>query len=127
MLEPELGGSATPLAAAMTAAALPGSGRVHSWHWQVAGNNKNLMAWWLKGWRGGSRDGVVALWDGVVAQLGWRGGSGMAWWVWDGMVAHWGGLLDRSTARYFYKRLKTSLHKPRGNLVEILFYKKMCI
>jgi hypothetical protein len=34
------------------------------------------------------------------------------------------GLLDRSTARYFYKRLKTSLHKPRGNLVEILFSKK---
>ncbi len=34
------------------------------------------------------------------------------------------GLLDRSTARYFYTRLKTSLHKPRGNLVEILFYKK---
>jgi hypothetical protein len=34
------------------------------------------------------------------------------------------GLLDRSTARYFYKRLKTSLHKPRGNFVEILFYKK---
>jgi hypothetical protein len=27
-------------------------------------------------------------------------------------------------ARYFYKRIKTSLHKPRGNLVEILFYKK---
>jgi hypothetical protein len=34
------------------------------------------------------------------------------------------GLLDRSTARYFYKRLKTSLHKPRGKLIEILFYKK---
>jgi hypothetical protein len=32
------------------------------------------------------------------------------------------GLLDRSTARYFYKRIKTSLHKPRGNLVENLFY-----
>ncbi len=27
-----------------------------------------------------------------------------------------GGLLDRSMALYFYKRLKTSLHKPRGNL-----------
>ncbi len=26
------------------------------------------------------------------------------------------GLLDRSMALYFYKRLKTSLHKPRGNL-----------
>jgi hypothetical protein len=35
-----------------------------------------------------------------------------------------GGLLDKSTARYFYKRLKTSLHKPRGNLLEILFYNK---
>jgi hypothetical protein len=34
------------------------------------------------------------------------------------------GLLDRSTALYFYKRLKTSLHKPRGNLLENLFYKK---
>jgi hypothetical protein len=29
-------------------------------------------------------------------------------------LSHWG-LLDRSTALYFYKRLKTSLHKPRGN------------
>jgi hypothetical protein len=35
-----------------------------------------------------------------------------------------GDLLNRSTARYFYKRLKTSLHKPRGNLIEILFSKK---
>ncbi len=35
-----------------------------------------------------------------------------------------GGLLDRSTARYFYKRLKTSLHKPRDNLLENLFSKK---
>jgi hypothetical protein len=35
-----------------------------------------------------------------------------------------GGLLDRSTARYLYKRLKTSLHKPRGNLLENLFSKK---
>jgi hypothetical protein len=34
------------------------------------------------------------------------------------------GVLDRSTALYFYKRLKTSLHKPRGNLLENLFYKK---
>ncbi len=33
------------------------------------------------------------------------------------------GLLDRSTALYFYKRLKTSLHKPRGNLLENLFSK----
>jgi hypothetical protein len=33
------------------------------------------------------------------------------------------GLLDRSTALYFYKRLKTSLHKPRGNLVENLISK----
>jgi hypothetical protein len=42
-----------------------------------------------------------------------------------GYITHhrWG-LLDRSTARYFYKRLKTSLHKPRGNLLEILFSKK---
>ncbi len=34
------------------------------------------------------------------------------------------GLLDRSTALYFYKGLKTSLHKPRGNLWENLFSKK---
>ncbi len=46
---------------------------------------------------------------------------------------HWtadiffGGLLDRSTARYFYKRLKTSLHKPRGNLLENLFSKKCAL
>jgi hypothetical protein len=33
-------------------------------------------------------------------------------------------LLDRSTARYFYKRLKTSLHKPRGNFLENVFSKK---
>jgi hypothetical protein len=36
----------------------------------------------------------------------------------------YGGLLDRSTTRYFYKRLKTSLHKPRDNLLENLFSKK---
>jgi hypothetical protein len=35
-----------------------------------------------------------------------------------------GGLLDRSTARYFYKRLKTSLHKPTGNFLENLFSRK---
>jgi hypothetical protein len=35
-----------------------------------------------------------------------------------------GGLLDRSTARYFYKRLKAGLHKPTGNLLENLFSKK---
>ncbi len=35
-----------------------------------------------------------------------------------------GGLPDRSTALYFYKRLKTSLHKPKGNLLENLFSKK---
>jgi hypothetical protein len=34
------------------------------------------------------------------------------------------GLLDRSTAQYFYQRLKTTLHKPRGNLLENLFSKK---
>ncbi len=34
------------------------------------------------------------------------------------------GLLDRSTARYFYKRLKRSLHKPRGYLLENIFSKK---
>jgi hypothetical protein len=34
------------------------------------------------------------------------------------------GLLDRSTARYFYKRLKTSLHKPTGNLLKKPFYRK---
>jgi hypothetical protein len=34
------------------------------------------------------------------------------------------GLLDRSTARYFYKGSKTSLHKHTGNLVENLFYEK---
>ncbi len=37
------------------------------------------------------------------------------------------GLLDRSTARYFYKRLKTSLHKPRGNFLENLFSKKCAL
>ncbi len=37
------------------------------------------------------------------------------------------GLLDRSTARYFYKRHKTSLHKLTENLIENLFYKKMLI
>ncbi len=36
----------------------------------------------------------------------------------------YGGLIDRSTARYFYKGSKTSLHKHTGNLVENLFYKK---
>jgi hypothetical protein len=36
----------------------------------------------------------------------------------------WRGLLDRSMALYFYKQLKTSLHKPRGNLLENLFSKK---
>jgi hypothetical protein len=34
------------------------------------------------------------------------------------------GLLDISTALCFYKRLKTSLHKPRGNLLENLFSQK---
>jgi hypothetical protein len=34
------------------------------------------------------------------------------------------GLLDRSTALYFYKRLKTNLHKPKGNFLENLFSKK---
>jgi hypothetical protein len=34
------------------------------------------------------------------------------------------GLLDRSTAQYFYKRLKTSVHKPTGNLFENLFSRK---
>ncbi len=37
------------------------------------------------------------------------------------------GLLDRSMARYFYKRLKTSLHKPTGNLFKKLVLQKMCI
>ncbi len=37
------------------------------------------------------------------------------------------GLLDRSTGRYFYKRLKTSLHRPRGNLLENLFSKKCAL
>ncbi len=32
-----------------------------------------------------------------------------------------GGLLDRSTARYFYKWLKTSLHKPICNLLKTCF------
>jgi hypothetical protein len=41
-----------------------------------------------------------------------------------GLVPTGPGLLDRSTALYFYKRLKTSLHKPRGNLLQNLFYKK---
>jgi hypothetical protein len=34
------------------------------------------------------------------------------------------GLLDRSTARYFYQRLKTGLHKPTGNLLENIFSRK---
>jgi hypothetical protein len=34
------------------------------------------------------------------------------------------GLLDRSTALYFYKPLKTSLYKPRGKLLENLYSKK---
>ncbi len=34
------------------------------------------------------------------------------------------GLLNKSTAWYFYKRLKTSLHKPTGNLLQNLFSKK---
>jgi GR25 family glycosyltransferase involved in LPS biosynthesis len=38
-----------------------------------------------------------------------------------------GGLLDRSTARYFYKGSKTSLQRHTGNLVGNLFSKKMCI
>jgi hypothetical protein len=38
-----------------------------------------------------------------------------------------GGLLDRSTARYFYKQLKTSLHKPRGNLLENLFSRNYAV
>ncbi len=37
------------------------------------------------------------------------------------------GMLDRSTARYFYKRLRTSLHKPRGNLLENLFFFKCAL
>jgi hypothetical protein len=37
---------------------------------------------------------------------------------------HLRGLLDRSTARYFYHRIKTCLHKHTGNLVENLFYRK---
>ncbi len=41
----------------------------------------------------------------------------------DSIQKIWG-LLDRSTALYFYKRLKTSLHKPRGNLFENLFFFK---
>jgi hypothetical protein len=39
---------------------------------------------------------------------------------------HWG-LLDRSTARYFYKWLKTSLHKPTGNLLKISFSRKYAV
>ncbi len=37
------------------------------------------------------------------------------------------GLLDRSTARYVYKRLKASLHKPTDILLENLFSKKCAI
>ncbi len=49
-------------------------------------------------------------------------------WVWLMGIATqltWGGLLDRSTALYFYKRLKTNLHKPRGNLLETYFLKNV--
>ncbi len=35
------------------------------------------------------------------------------------------GLLNRSTALYFYKPLKTSLHKPGGNLLKNLFSKNV--
>jgi hypothetical protein len=34
------------------------------------------------------------------------------------------GLLDRSTAGYFYKQLKTSLYKPTGNLLKNPFNRK---
>ncbi len=40
------------------------------------------------------------------------------------MVGREGGLLDRSIARYFNKRLRTSLHKITGNLLVNLFSKK---
>ncbi len=36
-----------------------------------------------------------------------------------------GGLLDRSSARYFYKGSKKSLHKHTRNLVENLFSKNV--
>ncbi len=46
----------------------------------------------------------------------------------SGSPASWAptlrGLLDRTTTRYVYKWLKASLHKPTGNLLEILFSKK---
>jgi hypothetical protein len=35
-----------------------------------------------------------------------------------------GGLLDRYTARYVYKQLKASLHKPTSKLLENVFSKK---
>ncbi len=36
------------------------------------------------------------------------------WYLYKFILTTWG-LLDRSTTRYFYKRLKTSLHKSTGN------------
>ncbi len=39
-------------------------------------------------------------------------------------IVNFRGLLDRSTALYFYKQLKTSIHKPIGSLFENLFSKK---
>jgi hypothetical protein len=45
--------------------------------------------------------------------------------VWDRSTWKERGLLDRSTTLYFYKRLKTSLYKLRGNFLENLFYKNV--
>ncbi len=45
-------------------------------------------------------------------------------WGWKSMVGAIWGLLNRSTGRYFYKRLKPSLHKTTGNLLENLFCRK---
>jgi hypothetical protein len=37
------------------------------------------------------------------------------------------GLLDRSTALYFYKQLKTILHKTTGDLLENLFSRNYAV
>ncbi len=47
--------------------------------------------------------------------------------VYSSVEWHKRGLLDRSTALYFYKGSKTSLHKQTRNLVENLFSKKCAL
>jgi hypothetical protein len=70
---------------------------------------------------GGGRDMA-----GPISYLGWQDFflciQPSAWWPLSS--GEGGGLLDRSTICYFYKRLKTCLQKPRRNLLETLFSRK---